>query len=589
MNERPTDFELLRNFTRLGDQEAFAIFVRRHLDLVYATALRKADDAGAAQEISQNVFTTLARKAWRFAPNDSLAAWLYKTTLLESKGWVRGELRRRRREQTAAELGTTMKTTDEQSAFRALVPLLDEALLSLREKDRTALLLRFYERQPLREMGASLGIGEDAAQKRVAAALEKVVHFFRSRGFRAATVGTTTAALQHTSVGAPTAVAVVVTQAAAHIVPVASGLTLFLARFFSLTQVQRILLCAVALSVPVIWRWEQIREARAEDSAREKMQTEAAANPAKASRVEGVSPPTEPNRQAAAYGTGVREVGQKEYSVHLTGFINTTDTKIAILEIRHHFFGRSNTPPLSVRKILTEGEAFDDMSVKGAHVHFELLQANFDVLGVRLAENGEESVYEIEGRSALPAEPRDVCLSNAGFDEVLDLYAALMGRTVLCHPQVKPLPIFAVEEASDRAAAVDALNRILLSKAQTATIFDGDKFALLVPTNLVKTVSTALQAAAYPVSTNETIPAGAINLRNVPLPQAMAIYAEFIGRTLIPSDRPLPRPVSLSFHNQTPLARAEAVYAFNILFGWQGLKAEFVNQNQFKMISVANR
>ena len=40
MNEQPQDFELLRRFLRQGDQPAFATVVRRHVDLVYATALR---------------------------------------------------------------------------------------------------------------------------------------------------------------------------------------------------------------------------------------------------------------------------------------------------------------------------------------------------------------------------------------------------------------------------------------------------------------------------------------------------------------------------------------------------------------------
>ena len=166
MNERRLDFELLKRFARQAYQSAFAEVVRRHLDLVFATALRKTGDHGAAQEIAQNVFAALGRKAWQFGPDDSLPAWLHKTTLFESNTWLRGELRRRRREETAAELGTTMKTTDEQPAFNALVPLLDEALLSLREKDRTALLLRFYESQSLRDVGATLGVREDAAQTR---------------------------------------------------------------------------------------------------------------------------------------------------------------------------------------------------------------------------------------------------------------------------------------------------------------------------------------------------------------------------------------------------------------------------------------
>src|SRR2546426_12471856 len=163
MNERHSDFALLRKFVRDGRQPAFAALVRQHVDLVYGTALRKVEDCGAAEEIAQNVFSALARKAWQFAPDDSLLAWLHKTALLESKFWLRGELRRRRREEAAAEMGTTMNTPEGHSAFHALVPLLDEALLSLREKDRTALLLRYYEGQSLRDLGAVFGVNEKTA------------------------------------------------------------------------------------------------------------------------------------------------------------------------------------------------------------------------------------------------------------------------------------------------------------------------------------------------------------------------------------------------------------------------------------------
>jgi DNA-directed RNA polymerase specialized sigma24 family protein len=68
MSDRRQDFELLQRFTRDGEQSAFADLVRRHLDLVFATALRKVEDSGAAQEVAQNVFAVLARKAWQFAP-----------------------------------------------------------------------------------------------------------------------------------------------------------------------------------------------------------------------------------------------------------------------------------------------------------------------------------------------------------------------------------------------------------------------------------------------------------------------------------------------------------------------------------------
>ncbi len=260
MNEPQSDFEWLQQFTRTGNQGAFRDLVRRHIDLVFATAQHKVGDAGGAQEISQNVFSILARKAWQFAADDSLPAWLHKTTILESKLWLRGEMRRRRREQTAAELGTTMKTLDDQPAFNALVPLLDDALLSLREKDRTVLLLRFYEKQDLSNVGKRLGVSEDAAQKRVRAALENLSQFFQRRGFRTATVTAAAAALQQTSTTVSAATASVVTAAALQAAPpVLAGLSAWLAQLATLTKVQTAVVCLVAAALPVTWQWNHVR------------------------------------------------------------------------------------------------------------------------------------------------------------------------------------------------------------------------------------------------------------------------------------------------------------------------------------------
>ena len=61
-------------------------------------------------------------------------------------------------------------------------PLLDEAMESLEDSDRTAILLRFFKNQSLREVGAALGVTDDAAQKRVSRAVERLREFFTRRG-----------------------------------------------------------------------------------------------------------------------------------------------------------------------------------------------------------------------------------------------------------------------------------------------------------------------------------------------------------------------------------------------------------------------
>ncbi len=267
MNTRRQDFELLQGFVRRGDQAAFTDVVRRHLDLVFGTALRKVGDPGAAQEVAQNVFVALARKAWRFAPDDSLPAWLHKTALLESKSWLRGELRRHRREETAVELGTTMKTPDDQPAIAALTPLLDEALLSLREGDRTLLLLRYCENQSLRDVGAAFDVTEDTAQKRVQRALEKLSQFFQRRGFRTASLAATTAALKASGASVSTDIATAVVNAALQAAPpTLTGVAAIIASVVLLFRTHATALFVAAALMTIAWQWNH----------RQKMEREAA-------------------------------------------------------------------------------------------------------------------------------------------------------------------------------------------------------------------------------------------------------------------------------------------------------------------------
>src|ERR1035441_8843788 len=59
---------------------------------------------------------------------------------------------------------------------------LDAGLGELDEADRDALLLRYFERKSASEMAQTLGISDEAAQKRVNRAVERLREFFAKRG-----------------------------------------------------------------------------------------------------------------------------------------------------------------------------------------------------------------------------------------------------------------------------------------------------------------------------------------------------------------------------------------------------------------------
>src|SRR2546423_10955253 len=145
------DRELVTAYAARGSETAFRALVTRHVPLVYATALRQVGDAGLAEEITQNVFIALARKAPRLAGIETLAGWLHRTSILEAKARIRSELRRDRREEMAAE--ATALEREGTSPLETLVPLLDEGLLNLRAGDRLALVPRFLEARSPRDVG----------------------------------------------------------------------------------------------------------------------------------------------------------------------------------------------------------------------------------------------------------------------------------------------------------------------------------------------------------------------------------------------------------------------------------------------------
>src|SRR5215510_763059 len=95
------DADLLHQFVRTHSDEAFAALVSRHVNLVYSAALRRTDNPGAAEEITQAVFLILARKAKSLGPKTVLSGWLYQTARLTAANYLRTELRRARREQEA--------------------------------------------------------------------------------------------------------------------------------------------------------------------------------------------------------------------------------------------------------------------------------------------------------------------------------------------------------------------------------------------------------------------------------------------------------------------------------------------------------
>jgi RNA polymerase sigma factor (sigma-70 family) len=173
-----TNQELLRAYAFSKSEDAFTTLVRNYTGLVHTAALRQTRDAHEAEEITQAVFLILARKAGTLPAKTVLSGWLLRTTHFVA---LNARRKRARRPMTQP-LDPDAHATETDAAWKKLAPLLDEALVTLNEANRNAVSLRFFEGRSFKEIGAVVGVSEDAAQKRVSRALDLLRTHFVKRG-----------------------------------------------------------------------------------------------------------------------------------------------------------------------------------------------------------------------------------------------------------------------------------------------------------------------------------------------------------------------------------------------------------------------
>ncbi len=158
---------------RCGHPGAFREAVRLHGDAVYGFLLRLAGHRDLADDLFQETWISLAQHATRLAADTKLEAWLFtvaRNAWRSHRRWAWVDVSRWAVEEPKMDVASTAPSPEEETAAYRTALMLDDALATLRPKDREIVLLGAVEGLEPNEAAEILGLGPEAYRQRLSRA-----------------------------------------------------------------------------------------------------------------------------------------------------------------------------------------------------------------------------------------------------------------------------------------------------------------------------------------------------------------------------------------------------------------------------------
>lgn len=159
--------------TAQGDEYAFEILVRRHQASVLNLVYRFIGNRSQAKDLAQEVFTRVWQAAKSYEPKAKFSTWIYRITvnlcLNELKSAGRKKLTFHFSNVEGAETGVEALSDESPSAEERLLAeersrQISDALQSLPENQRMALILKKYDDLSYQEIAQILGCSVSAVE-----------------------------------------------------------------------------------------------------------------------------------------------------------------------------------------------------------------------------------------------------------------------------------------------------------------------------------------------------------------------------------------------------------------------------------------
>jgi RNA polymerase sigma factor (sigma-70 family) len=207
-----TDRQLLADYARSGDSEAFAEIVRRHSGMVYQACRRVLGDEHGAEDAAQATFLLLARKARKLPEKTVLSGWLFRAAQNSAMHLRREHARRARREKEAASMRPAGGGSRDELWAR-IEPRITGAIAALPARQRDAVVLRYVAGKAPADAAREMGCSQNSFSVSLSKAMAKLRRKLAGRG-TALPAGTLAALLSaHAPAAAPEALTATITAA----------------------------------------------------------------------------------------------------------------------------------------------------------------------------------------------------------------------------------------------------------------------------------------------------------------------------------------------------------------------------------------
>jgi RNA polymerase sigma factor (sigma-70 family) len=163
------------------DDAACAALVAEHGPMVKAACLRVLGDPGLADDAAQETFVLFVRKVRTLPARTVIGGWLYHTATHVARTHLRTRTRRAAREAQPEALDQLMPT-ESTTHWRELEPLLDDAMLALPERQRSLVLLCYFQKHTQRDAARAVECSESVASRELSGAIDALRRFFARRG-----------------------------------------------------------------------------------------------------------------------------------------------------------------------------------------------------------------------------------------------------------------------------------------------------------------------------------------------------------------------------------------------------------------------